>query len=97
MSVKNYFLKHAGVPQAMCIRGDKEIMVTIGSARLHVCRHGKKLFVIALKYEGEEEYRFIIASDRTWRTIDIVEAYSQAVIHHTQLSILLLINCPKIK
>ena len=77
MSVKNYFLKHAGVPQTMCIRGDKEIMVTIGSARLHVCSHGKKLFVIALKYEGEEEYRFIIASDLTWRTIDIVEAYSQ--------------------
>ena len=77
MSVKNYFLKHPGVLQAIRIRGDKEIMATVGSARLHVCSHGKKLFVIALKYEGEEEYRFIIASDLTWRTIDIVEAYSQ--------------------
>ena len=77
ISVKNYFLKHPGVPHTICIRGDEEVMVTIGSARLHVCSHGKKLFVIALKYEGEDEYRFIVASDLTWRTIDIVEAYSQ--------------------
>ncbi|MCD6186274.1 MAG: transposase [Deltaproteobacteria bacterium] len=77
MSVKNYFLKRQGGLQAIRIRGGKEIMATVGSARLHVCSHGKKIFVIALKYEGEEEYRFIIASDLTWRTIDIVEAYSQ--------------------
>ncbi len=49
---------------------------TIGSARLHVCSHGKKRFVIALKYEGEEEYRFIIATDLSWRPLDIVEAYT---------------------
>ncbi len=77
MQVKKYFAKHAGVPQEMRIRGDKAITPTIGSARLHVCSHGKKLFVIALKYEGEEEYRYLVASDLTWRTIDIVEAYSQ--------------------
>jgi hypothetical protein len=77
MSVAQYFLKQAGVPQSFRIRGDKEITAIVGSARLHVCSHGRKLFVIALKYEGEEEYRFIIASDLSWRTIDIVKAYSQ--------------------
>ena len=45
-------------------------------ARLHVCAHGKKRFVIALKYEGEQEYRYIVASDLSWRTRDIVEAYT---------------------
>jgi hypothetical protein len=77
ISVKNYFLKNPGVPQKIRIRGGEEMMTTIGSARLHVCSHGKKLFVIALKYEGEDEYRFLIASDLSWRTVDIVEAYSQ--------------------
>jgi len=77
MQVRKYFAKHAGVPQNIRIRGDKAMTPTIGSARLHVCSHGKKLFVIALKYEGEDEYRFLVASDLTWRTIDIVEAYSQ--------------------
>jgi hypothetical protein len=38
--------------------------------------HGKKRFVIALKYEGEEEYRYIIATDLSWRTLDIAEAYT---------------------
>jgi len=76
-TVDNYFSKHPGVPQEMRIRGDKIVATTIGSARIHVCSFGKKLFVIALKYEGEDQYRYIIASDLSWRTIDIVEAYSQ--------------------
>lgn len=77
MSVKDYFFKNPGVPQKIRIRGGEEITTIIGSARLHIYSHGKKLFVIALKYEGEDEYRFLIASDLSWRTVDIVEAYSQ--------------------
>lgn len=40
----------------------------MASARLHVHAHGKKRFVIALKYEGENKYRYIIACDlrKTW-------------------------------
>ena len=75
-SVEEYFLKHPGVPQKIKIRGDKEITAVIGSGRFHVRAHGKKCFVIALKYEGEEEYRFLAASDLTWRTLDIVKAYT---------------------
>jgi hypothetical protein len=32
--------------------------------------------VIALKYEGESEYRYLVASDLTWRTEDIVQAFT---------------------
>lgn len=32
--------------------------------------------MIALRYEDETEYRYIIASDLSWRTTDIVEAYT---------------------
>jgi hypothetical protein len=76
-TVDYYFSKHPGIPQSIRIRGGKTIKATIGSARMHLCSFGKKVFVIALKYEGEDQYRFIIASDLSWRTIDIVEAYSQ--------------------
>jgi len=34
------------------------------------------LFVIALKYEGEEKYRYLAATDVSWRTLDIIQAYS---------------------
>jgi hypothetical protein len=30
--------------------------------------------VIALKYEGETEYRYLLATDLTWRTQDILQA-----------------------
>lgn len=76
MAVKEYFSKYPGTVQKIRIRGGKEVKVTVGSARLHVCSHGKKRFVIALKYEGEEEYRYIVASNLSWRTLDIVEAYT---------------------
>ncbi|MCP4754316.1 MAG: transposase, partial [Proteobacteria bacterium] len=73
---KRYFSSYPGVNQAARVRGGKKQTVIVGSARLHVCSHGKKRFVIALKYEGEEEYRYIVATDMSWRTLDIVEAYS---------------------
>ncbi len=76
-TVTDYFSKHPGIPQTIRIRGGKEVKAIVGSLRVKVCSHGKKLFVIALKYEGEHDYRYIIASDLSWRTIDITEAYTQ--------------------
>jgi len=75
-TVKDYFAAFPGTEQIMQVRGGEQIKVTAGSARLHVHAHGKKRFVIALKYEGEDQYRYIIASDLSWRTIDIMEAYT---------------------
>ncbi len=74
--VEKYFMSYPGVKQKITIRGGKKVTVIVGSARLHVCSHNKKRFVIALKYEGEDEYRYIVATDLSWRTLDIVEAYT---------------------
>lgn len=76
MNVASYFSKFPGTPQKIRVRGGEEVTVIVGSARLHVCSHGKKRFVIALKYEGEEEYRYLVASDLSWRTLDIVQAHT---------------------
>ncbi|MDP2643415.1 MAG: transposase [Desulfobacterales bacterium] len=76
MPVENYFASFLGTQQTIEVRGGEQIKVIVGSARLHVHAHGKNRFVIALKYEGEDEYRYIIASDLSWRTLDIVEAYT---------------------
>lgn len=40
------------------------------------CTQGKKRFVIALKYPGESEYRFLVATDLSWRTLDILQTYT---------------------
>jgi hypothetical protein len=32
--------------------------------------------VVALKYEGETDYRYLVATDMTWCTMDTVQAYT---------------------
>ncbi|CAK8722557.1 hypothetical protein GMJAKD_11775 [Candidatus Electrothrix aarhusensis] len=38
--------------------------------------HRVKRFIVALKYEDEDEYRYLVATDMSWRTEDIVKAYT---------------------
>jgi len=76
-SVDEYFNRiNKGVPQTLTVRGDKQIEVTVSGARVKVDAHEKKRFVIALKYENEEDYRFIVATDMSWRMLDIAQAYT---------------------
>ena len=48
----------------------------VSSARLMVKAHGAKRFVIAVKNTDEAEYRYLVATDLTWRTLDIVQCYT---------------------
>jgi hypothetical protein len=74
--VADYFATHPGTPHTIRIRGGEEVRVWVGSARLYVCSHKTKRFIVALKYEEEETYRYLIASDLSWRTLDIVQGHS---------------------
>jgi len=76
MHVETYFETHPGTPFTIKIRGGGEQTVLVSSARLYVCAHKTKRFVIALKYEGEEDYRYLVATDLSWRTLDIVQAHT---------------------
>jgi hypothetical protein len=76
-NLKNYFnTTNKGVEVTLRVRGDKDVKATVSSARLKVTAHGKKRLVVALKYEGESDYRYLVATDMTWRTIDIIQAYT---------------------
>lgn len=75
-SLSHYFEQHPGVEQQLRIRGQDPMTATVGSLRVKVCAHGKKRFVIALKYPGESDYRYLVATDLSWRTLDIIQAYS---------------------
>lgn len=76
IAVKDYFQRHKCVPQEACVRGGKTQTMMMGSARLVVKAHGVKRFVIAVKNEGEAEYRYLVATDLTWRTLDILQCYT---------------------
>ena len=71
--VADYFATHPGTPHTIRIRGGDEVVAIVGSARLYVCSHKTKRFVVAIKYAEEETYRYLIASDLSWRTLDIVQ------------------------
>ena len=80
MSVNNLFKRYSGIPETINCRGEDKNVIMYGM-RTKVKAYGHKLFVIALKYEGEKDYRFITATDLSWRAIDIVSAYTLSLIH----------------
>jgi hypothetical protein len=75
--VADYFATHPGTPYPIRIRGGEEIVAMVGSARLYVCAHKTKRFIVAIKYAEEETYRYLIASDLSWRTLDIVQGHTR--------------------
>ncbi len=76
-NLKDYFNTiNKGVEVTLRVRGSEEVKATVSSARLKVLAHGKKRLVVALKYEGESDYRYLVATNMTWRTMDIIQAYT---------------------
>jgi DDE superfamily endonuclease len=73
--VADSFATHPGTPYSIRIRGGEAVGAMVGSARLYVCAHKTKRFVVAIKYKEEETYRSLIASDLRWRTLDIVQGH----------------------
>jgi len=77
VQLKTYFVRQEGVKATLLVRGGKKVNITILSARLSVKAHdGKRRFIVALKYEGETKYRFLVASDLSWRHQDIAQLYT---------------------
>jgi hypothetical protein len=76
LTLEQYFARYPGVCQRYRCRGGKSMSVWVSSARLYVEAHGQKRFVIALKYDGESEYRYLVASELSWRTEDIVQTFT---------------------
>jgi DDE superfamily endonuclease len=74
--VADYFATHPGTPYPIRIRGGEEVVAMVGSARLYVGAHHTKRFVVAIKYAGEETSRYLIASDLSWRTLDVVQGHT---------------------
>src|SRR4029450_4976112 len=74
--VADYFATHPGTPHTIRIRGGEEVVAIVGSARLYVCSHKTKRFIVAIKYESEETYRYLMASNLTGRTLDIVQGHT---------------------
>ena len=74
--VDQYFERRKPKEEIFCLRGHLDKKIYFQSARLFVKAHSKVSHIVAYRYEGEEKYRFICASELTWRAEDIVRAFA---------------------
>lgn len=72
----DYFKYMKPLKKVIQVRGGIEKVLYYCSARLYVKAHGKKAHIIALREEGEAEYRYLAASELTWHSESIIKAYS---------------------
>ena len=75
ITVTELFERYPGVPTIINIRGQSSA-VSMRGMRVQVNAYGCKLMVIALKYANEDTYRYITATDLSWRAIDVTNAYT---------------------
>lgn len=74
-STLNYFINKKTISKHLNIRGNY-IQIEFASARLYVHSHKCKLNVVAIKYNGEENFRYIVASNLDWTAETIIRAYA---------------------
>lgn len=71
-----HFASYGGWQQEITIRGRSTRRILAGGGRLYVPSHGTKRFVIAMKYEGENNYRYLMATNLSWNMKEVMEAFS---------------------
>jgi len=74
INLDQYFAKQPTCTRKITLRGQEKV-ITFAAARLYVYAHHQKRLVIALKYEGETEYRYLVAVDLSWQVEDVLEVY----------------------
>lgn len=75
-SVRELFASRQANTTQVVLRGKIKREISYCSMRLWVHSQQRTLHVIALKYENETEYRYITATNLTWRALDVIQAYS---------------------
>ena len=74
--VADAFATHPGTPYTIRMRGSEAVVAMGGRARLSVCAHNTKRFIVAITYAEAQTYRSLLASDLSWRTLDIVQGHT---------------------
>ncbi len=76
VTAEAYFSSVPAKTLDVSLRGLPPKPCTMASGRLHVQSLGRTLHIVALKYDDEQDYRYLAATDLTWRALDVVHQYS---------------------
>lgn len=74
--LNEYFEGIANIKKPIELRCGTVKVITYKSSRLWVNAHKRWYHVVAMRYEGEEDFRYLCATDVTWRAEDIIRAYA---------------------
>lgn len=74
--LEDYFNKRTGILTKVSIRGGKSVPIYYSSMIGKVKAHGEKRLIIAYKYEGEAQYRYVFATDMSWVVHHVIATYS---------------------
>lgn len=75
-SLFDYFRTRTLIKKQVVIRGGKKVNIYYSTIIAKVKAHGEKRLIIAYKYEGEKELRYLFATDMTWRVQTTIQVYS---------------------
>ena len=59
--LKEYFGQRVGIKAETVIRGGKSVVIYYSSVIATVKAHGEKRLIVAYKYQGEAQYRYVFA------------------------------------
>ena len=75
-NLKTYFDTRAVISSKVVIRGGKSVKIYYSSVIAKVNVHEKKRLIVAYKYEGEAEFRYVFATDMSWTPHHVIQTYS---------------------
>lgn len=76
VGLSEYFATRSLIKTKVVIRTSKNSTIYYSSVIAKVKAHGEKRLIIAYKYEGEKELRYLFATDMTWTVKTTIQVYT---------------------
>jgi hypothetical protein len=74
--ISDYFGKRAAIKSQTVVRGGKKVDIYYSSVIARVDAHDSKRLIIAYKYEGETEFRYVFATNMSWMPHHVIATYT---------------------
>ena len=74
LSLGEFFKRFNHIQRTISIRG-KNIAVEYKAARVFISSYGRKVFAVAIRYQGERDWQYLFGTDLTWKAESIIKAY----------------------
>jgi hypothetical protein len=74
--ISEYFGKRAAIKSQTVVRGGKKVVIYYSSLIARVDAHHSKRLIIAYKYEGEAEFRYVFATNMSWMPHHVIATYT---------------------